>query len=98
GGGNSIITDDIIQHFKNTGTTLIRDDKSEFLNFNGDGKVWALFASKALPYNIDRNPEKYPSISEMTEKAIDILSKKENGFFLMVEGSQVDWAAHANDA
>lgn len=98
GGGNSIITDDIIQHFKNTGTTLIRNDKSEFLNFNGDGKVWALFASKALPYNIDRNPEKYPSISEMTEKAIDILSKKENGFFLMVEGSQVDWAAHANDA
>jgi alkaline phosphatase len=33
----------------------------------------------------------------MTQKALDILSKKENGFFLMVEGSLVDWAAHAND-
>jgi alkaline phosphatase len=98
GGGNSIITDDIEQHFSNNGTTLIKDDKSEFLNYNGEGKVWALFANRALPYNIDRNPDKYPSIAEMTEKAIDLLSKKENGFFLMVEGSQIDWAAHANDA
>jgi len=34
----------------------------------------------------------------MTEKALQLLSKKKEGFFLMVEGSQVDWAAHANDA
>ena len=33
----------------------------------------------------------------MTQKAIDILSKDPDGFFLMVEGSKVDWAAHAND-
>ena len=98
GSGNSFLTDDIIQHFNNNGTTLIQDDKSEFLNYSGENKVWALFGKKALPYNIDRNPDIYPSIAEMTEKAIDVLSKKENGFFLMVEGSQIDWAAHANDA
>jgi alkaline phosphatase len=34
----------------------------------------------------------------MTEKAIELLSKNNKGFFLMVEGSQVDWAGHANDA
>ena len=33
----------------------------------------------------------------MTRKAIDILSQDRDGFFLMVEGSQVDWACHAND-
>jgi alkaline phosphatase len=33
----------------------------------------------------------------MTQKAIDILSKDPQGFFLMVEGSQIDWACHAND-
>ena len=98
GGGNSIITDDIIGHFNNNGTTLIRDDKRSFLNFNGEGKVWALFGKRALPYNIDRNPDMYPSIAEMTVKAIDLLSRNDNGFFLMVEGSQIDWAAHANDA
>lgn len=96
-GGNDILTDDIKQHFNNTGTTLIQDDKEALLNYTGNGKVWALFGKKALPYNIDRNPEKIPSISEMTEKALELLSKNENGFFLMVEGSQVDWAAHAND-
>ena len=47
---------------------------------------------------INRNPDKVPSIAEMTEKALEILSKEENGFFLMIEGSLIDWAAHANDA
>ena len=98
GGGNSLLTSDIIKHFNNNGTTLIQDDKGELLDYNGEGKVWGLFGKRALPYNIDRNPDMYPSIAEMTEKAIDLLSRKENGFFLMVEGSQIDWAAHANDA
>ena len=50
-----------------------------------------------MAYDIDRNPEEQPSIEEMTRKAIDKLSKNPNGFFLMVEGSKVDWAAHGND-
>jgi alkaline phosphatase len=29
---------------------------------------------------------------------LNCLSKDKDGFFLMVEGSQVDWAGHANDA
>lgn len=98
GGGNGILTGDIKQHFKNNGTTLISDDRNALLHYAGDGKVWSLFGDKALPYDMDRNPDKVPSLAEMTEKALQLLSKKEEGFFLMVEGSQVDWAAHANDA
>jgi len=97
GGGTGILTDDIKQHFADNGTTLIQDDKNALLNYQGNGKIWALLGKKALPYDIDRNPEKIPSLSEMTGKALEVLSKHENGFFLMVEGSQVDWAAHAND-
>ena len=97
GGGNKILTDDIKQHFKNNGTTLIQDDRDALLNYSSDKPVWALFHDKALPYDLDRDPNFTPSLSEMTEKAIEILSKNENGFFLMVEGSQVDWAAHGND-
>jgi alkaline phosphatase len=33
----------------------------------------------------------------MTAKAIELLSQDPDGFFLVVEGSQVDWAGHAND-
>lgn len=98
GGGNGILTDDIRQHFKNNGTALISNDRNALLNYAGEGKVWALFGDKALPYDIDRNPDKVPSLAEMTDKALQLLSKEEKGFFLMVEGSQVDWAAHANDA
>ncbi len=40
-----------------------------------------------------------PSIAEMSGKAISLLSRKsKQGFFLMIEGSQIDWAAHGNDA
>ncbi len=33
-----------------------------------------------------------------TKLALEKLSKKEKGFFLMVEGSQIDWGGHDNDA
>lgn len=39
-----------------------------------------------------------PSLAEMTQKAIDVLSQDPDGFFLMVEGGQIDWAGHVNDA
>ena len=38
-----------------------------------------------------------PSLGEMTDKAIELLRKNRKGFFLMVEGSQIDWACHDND-
>ena len=37
------------------------------------------------------------SLGDMTKKAISHLNKNKNGFFLMIEGSQIDWAAHDND-
>lgn len=39
-----------------------------------------------------------PSLTEMTAKALSVLEDDEDGFFLMVEGGQIDWAAHNNDA
>lgn len=36
-------------------------------------------------------------LSTGTNKAIGILEKNDNGFFLMVEGSQIDWGGHNND-
>jgi alkaline phosphatase len=38
-----------------------------------------------------------PDLATMTQRAIDILSRDPQGFFLMVEGGQIDKAAHAND-
>lgn len=99
GGGSKLITDDIKQHFQSTNTKLI-NNVEEFRSYNNPekGKIWALFSEMELPYDLDRNPDEIPSLAEMTEKAISELSKDENGFFLMVEGSMVDWRAHGNDA
>ena len=51
-----------------------------------------LFESDNMHFEIDRTNSSIeaagePSISEMTEKAIDILSKNPKGFFLLVEGN-----------
>ena len=97
GGGVSIITDDIKSHFANKGITYLANDLDGFHNLK-TGKAWALFKDRELPYDLDRDPGEVPSIEEMTRKAIELLSQNDNGFFLMVEGSKVDWAAHSNDA
>lgn len=39
-----------------------------------------------------------PTLSEMTLAALNVLDSNEKGFFLLVEGGAIDWAAHANQA
>jgi alkaline phosphatase len=59
-------------------------------------QVLGLFAKGGMDKMIDRN-EETPSLEDMTKSAIERLNKDKDGFFLMVEGSQVDWAGHDND-
>ena len=42
-------------------------------------------------------PERGDVLPQAVGKVLDVLSKKPEGFFLMVEGSQIDWAAHGNN-
>jgi alkaline phosphatase len=66
-------------------------------------KVLGIFRKKGKTpetYRVDRNlsyPKEEPTLPHMTAAALDILEKDRDGFFLMVEGSQIDWANHAND-
>lgn len=57
-----------------------------------DGKVAGLLSSG----HIDKYPARGEFLPHSTNKAIEILSQGENGFFLMVEGSQIDWGGHDN--
>lgn len=53
-----------------------------------------------LPLAIDRRPGDL-SLPAITRRSIDFLMRDggaKRGFFLMVEGGQIDWAAHSNDA
>ncbi len=51
-----------------------------------------------MSYEADRDKTKEPSLAQMTKKAIDILSKNGNGYFLMVEGGRIDHALHGTNA
>ncbi|WP_419180520.1 alkaline phosphatase [Bacillus salipaludis] len=93
-------------------TNLVRSDRDLTKEFQKDGydyvtnkdemvkskqtKVLGLFAPEGLPKMLDRDAS-IPSLKEMTETALSKLSKNKKGFFLMVEGSQIDWAGHDND-
>ena len=59
-------------------------------------KLLGLFESSHLLYELERQSAKEmePSLTEMTKKAIGILSKNPKGFFLMVEGGRIDHAGH----
>lgn len=60
--------------------------------FTGAGKTPEYFrVDPAITY-----PEEEPTLAEMTDAALDILEENRKGFFLMVEGSQIDWEDHAN--
>ena len=96
GGGASILTDDMESYLKENGYSVYRNNLKG-MRADTNNKMWALYGDREMAYDLDRNPEEQPSIEEMTRTAIEKLSKNENGFFLMVEGSKVDWAAHAND-
>ncbi len=77
-----------------------REDLSKVTN----GKLLGLFSYSGMQDGIEYSQTKndpnrtIPGLKEMTEKALNILSQDEDGFFLMIEGGRIDWAGHDNDA
>ncbi len=63
-------------------------------------KLLGLFNSSHMRYEMDRANDVAgePSLSEMTSKAISMLSTNENGFLLVVEGGRIDHGHHAGNA
>ncbi|WP_445508967.1 alkaline phosphatase [Rossellomorea marisflavi] len=90
--------EDLKKSLRDAGYAYV-DTRKELLLEPSAGKLWGAFASEDLSYDLDRRELKphEPTLSEMTRSAISHLSREKKGFFLMVEGSKVDWAAHQND-
>jgi len=68
------------------------------------GRVLGLFANSEMSdamaerQNSKAGNRSQPTLAEMTSKSLELLSQNQQGFFLMVEGGQIDWAGHNNDA
>jgi len=83
-------------------TTMISNGYSVVYNRSSmvgvtSGKLLGLFADDDMNYEIDRSYTTTPSIAEMTNKSLELLSQDPDGFFLMVEGGLIDLAAHAKN-
>jgi len=63
-------------------------------SLSADKKYGYLPEAGGMPTMVDGRG---PFLPEATSLAISHLSQNQKGFFLMVEGSQIDWAGHAND-
>ena len=75
--------------------TIDTTSLSNFATIKSSEKAGYLLANDAmLPVSEGRGD----FLSKATELAIQFLSKDDSGFFLMAEGSQIDWGGHANNA
>ncbi|MFW9893210.1 MAG: alkaline phosphatase [Candidatus Thorarchaeota archaeon] len=95
GGGSAQFSGSQISMMSSNGYSVVYN-RTE-LNAITTGKVFGLFSSSDMAYEYDRDYAVQPSIAEMTNKSLQILSQDPDGFFLMVEGSRIDHAAHAED-
>jgi len=95
---------DVIELAEKAGWNYI-DNRDDFdsLGTSVELPMLGLFAGGDVPYEIDRRfqDKTYPSLKEMAKTALNALSSatqdSEQGFFIMIEGSRIDHAGHAND-
>ncbi|CAL4117468.1 unnamed protein product, partial [Meganyctiphanes norvegica] len=73
----------------------------ELLNVNirDTDYLMGLFADSHMAYETDRDttPIGQPSLANMTATAINMLSKNQDGYFLMIEGGRIDHALHITE-
>jgi alkaline phosphatase len=82
---------DLVEELKNNGFSIDTTSlKKTSANKNG-----FLLAEGGMPKMLEGRGDFLPNATQI---AIEQLSQNEQGFFLMIEGSQIDWGGHANDA
>jgi len=97
GGTKYLIREDrnLVEEFKQAGWQYT-DNLNDIHKVDGLPAL-GLFAEKGLPYAID-NPGLPNRLAHMSKKALQLLNANNpNGFFVMIEGSQIDWCSHGND-
>ncbi|MCC2614916.1 alkaline phosphatase [Aestuariibacter halophilus] len=95
GGWEYFIREDrnLVEEFKAAGYQYV-DDMAALSTLTPGKPVLGLFADTGMPWALDTpTKQRLPALTKAAVKQLE----NDNGFFLLVEGSQVDWAGHAND-
>ncbi len=88
-GGNKLLS---VEKLEQAGYKFV--DNIADLQKQEEGKVACVLATEDMP----AAPERGNNILLGTAETLRLLEKNEKGFFLMIEGSQIDWAGHNNNA
>ncbi len=76
-------------------TTLAAAHAGPLFGLFADSEMLDALAEEAVA---DDPKHTQPSLVEMSSKALEVLNQNPKGFFLMIEGGEIDWAGHNNDA
>jgi len=96
-GGSRKDGKDIVAAFRAKGYAIARNT-AELKAANGT-KILGLFADAFMRYELDRDPAQEPSVADMAAAALQALSQRNpGGFVLLIENENIDNAGHANDA
>jgi alkaline phosphatase len=95
-GGNRKDGRNLIDEARASGYTIVGN--AEEMKQAPEGKILGLFNMGNMSFEIDRAKTQEPSLAEMTQKTLQVLSQGPKGFFAMIEGGRIDHAAHRNDA
>lgn len=94
---------DLFAAFTGAGYDVVQD-RSAMQRLLPSGKpIMGVFNADSIPFMVDhQNSAEHlvaiPTLAEMTDHALRLLSANNNGFVVQIEGGKVDWAAHNNDA
>lgn len=92
-GGRRPDGEDLLAAMQGKGYTVVKTE-SEFQSLRDMDaqKAIGLFAEN----HVDSAQARKPSLREQVAYALPFLARNDKGFFLLVEGSQIDWASHDN--
>lgn len=94
---------DLVEFWKNDKLKRFGKDKSAYIEnreqlLNIDPSktdyLLGLFEKSHMQFHLNADANLQPTLTEMTKKAIEVLKKEKNGFFLFVEGGLIDAAHH----
>ncbi|HEX9445614.1 MAG TPA: alkaline phosphatase, partial [Candidatus Binatia bacterium] len=86
---------DMIAAFAQQGYAYVAD-RSELARARGS-KLLGLFTLGEMSFELDRDKDKEPSLSEMTQAAIKFLDRDNRGFMVFIENENTDTAGHLTD-
>jgi alkaline phosphatase len=92
---------DVFGEYVKNGWQVVQS-KEDMQKITKGKPVLGVFSENGLPYTVDHVQsaellKKVPTLAEMLQKSIELMSENPNGFVIQVEGGKVDWAAHSND-